>query len=154
MKRIYQVLAALLAVEVVLQAMAIAYGTAGLFHWVDKDGGVLNHAVVDNFEDNPPDFHGVGGFEFHGINGFMITPLIALVFLVVSFFAKVVGGVRRAAVILGMVVLQVVLGIAAHDQPAIAPLHALLAFGIFAMAGMAAKRAASAGSPSDSPGNP
>src|SRR4029079_4733676 len=44
MKRTYQILAALLAVEVVLQAMGIAYGTAGLFHWVDKDGGVLNHA--------------------------------------------------------------------------------------------------------------
>ena len=142
MRRTYQILAALLAVEVVLQAMAIAYGTAGLFHWVDKDGGVLNHAVVKNFEDDPPDFNGVGGFAFHGINGFMVTPLIALLFLVVAFFAKVDGGVRRAAVLFGLVILQVVLGIASQDQTWIAPLHALTAFGIFAMAAMAATRAA------------
>ena len=140
MKRAYQILAALLAVEVVLQAMAMAYGTAGLFHWVDKDGGVLNHTVVKNFEDNPPDFNGVGGFAFHGINGFMVTPLIALVFLVVAFFAKVEGGVRRAAVLLGLVILQVVLGMSGHDQPLLAPLHALTAFGIFTMAWMAATR--------------
>lgn len=143
MKRTYQILAALLAVEVVLQAMGIAYGTAGLFHWVDKDGGVLNHAVVSKFEDDPPDFNGVGGFAFHGINGFMVTPLIALLLLVVSFFAKVVGGVRSAAVLFGMVILQVVLGMASHDTPLLAPVHVLVAFGIFTMAAtasMAAKR--------------
>jgi uncharacterized sodium:solute symporter family permease YidK len=144
MKRTYQVLAALLAVEVVLQAMAIAYGTAGLFHWVDKDGGVLNHAVVNKFEDDPPDFNGVGGFELHGINGFMIMPLIALLFLGVSFFAKVVGGVRRAAVLLAMVILQVVLGMSSHDVPLMAPLHVLVAFGIFTMAATAAMAARSA----------
>ncbi|MFL6023859.1 MAG: hypothetical protein ACJ72O_11015, partial [Marmoricola sp.] len=147
MKRTYQILAALLAVEVVLQAMAIAYGTAGLFRWVDKDGGVLNHAVVKNFEDNPPDFHGVGGFAFHGINGFMVTPLLALVFLVVAFFAKVEGGVRRAAVLFGMVILQVVLGMASHDVLVLAPLHALVAFGIFAMAATAATAAKNVGAP-------
>jgi Family of unknown function (DUF6220) len=131
MRTAYRVLAYLLAAEVVIQGAAIAYGIAGLGKWVDKDGGVLNKQVFDS--DNP-DFPGVGGFAIHGINGTMLIPLLTLALLVVSFFAKVPGGVRRAAILVGLVILQVVLGVALHDVPFVAWLHVLNAFGIFVFA--------------------
>ena len=53
----------------------------------------------------------------HGINGQMIMPLIALLLLVVAFFAKVRGGVSLAAMVLGGVVVQVALGIFGHGLP-------------------------------------
>ena len=128
MKKAYQVLAYLLALEVVIQAMAVAYGIAGVGHWVEDDGGVLNKAVLDS--DNA-DFQGVGGFATHGINGMMIIPLLVLLLLIVSFFTKLPGASKRAAIILGLIVLQVILGIALHGVPYIAWLHVLNAFIIF-----------------------
>jgi cytochrome bd-type quinol oxidase subunit 2 len=131
MRNVYRVLAFLLAIEVVVQAMAVAYGIAGLTHWVDEDGGVLNKAV---FESDDPDFSGIGGFITHGINGMMIIPLIVLLLLIVSFFAKVPGGVQKAAILLGLVVLQVFLGIFSHSIPFVVVLHVLNAFAILGTA--------------------
>jgi hypothetical protein len=138
MRTVYRVLAYLLAAEVVVQGMAIAYALAGMGHWVDQDGGVVDKQLFDS--DNP-DFPGVGGFMIHGLNGTMIIPILVLLLLVVSFFAKVEGGVRRAAIILGLVVVQVVLGIASHSVPYLITLHVLNAFGIFVMAGLTGYRA-------------
>ncbi len=132
MRSTYRLLAYGLAVEVVVQAMAIAYALFGLGKWVEDDGGVLNKQVLD--ADNALHFRGVGGFAVHGINGTMIIPLLVLVLLVVSFFAKVTGGRRRAGVLVGLVIVQVVLGIASHSVPYLGPLHALNAFGILVVA--------------------
>ena len=77
MRSTYRVLAYLLAAEVVIQAMAIAYALAGLGKWIEEDGGVLNKAGPRRRED--PEFTGVGGFPIHGINGMMVIPLLALV---------------------------------------------------------------------------
>ena len=114
MRNVYRVLAYLVAIEVVIQAMAIAYGIAGVAHWVEEDGGVLNKQVFDS---DDPDFTGIGGFITHGINGMMIIPLLVILLLIVSFFAKVPGGVRFAAIIFGLVALQVFLGIFSHSDP-------------------------------------
>ncbi len=137
MRNVYRVLAYLLAVEVVVQAMAIAYAIAGLGKWVADDGGVLNKQVIDS---DSPDFPGVGGFATHGINGTMIIPIVVILLLVVSFFAKVPGGVRRAAILFGLVALQVFLGIFSHSIPFVIVLHVLNAFGILGMALFAARR--------------
>ncbi len=138
MRSVYRVLAYLLAAEVLIQAMAIAYALAGLGKWVADDGGVLNKAALDS---DSLSFTGVGGFAVHGINGMMVIPLLALVLLVVSFFAKVPGGSRRAAILFGMVVVQVALGLGLHGVVWLAPLHVLNGFGILAM-GIVAGRAA------------
>ena len=66
----------------------------------------------------------------HGINGMMIIPLLVLLLLIVSFFAKVPGGVQKAAILLGLVVLQVFLGIFSHSIPFVVVLHVLNAFAI------------------------
>ena len=47
----------------------------------------------------------------------MIIPLIVILLLIVSFFAKVPGGVQFAAIIFGLVALQVFLGIFSHSIP-------------------------------------
>jgi hypothetical protein len=146
MRKAHQVLAGLLAAMVVVQAMAIAYALAGLGHWIEEDGGEINKAVFDSWEDNPPDWQGSGGFALHGIDGMMIIPLITIVFLVVSLLAakQVQGAAQRAGILFGMVALQIFLGLAGHDVPLLAPLHALNAFGIFAMAILTMRRAGEA----------
>jgi hypothetical protein len=131
MRNVYRVLAFLLAAEVVIQAMAIAYALAGLGKWVENDGGVLNKQVLD--ADDSLHFKGVGGFATHGINGMMIIPILVLLLLIVSFFAKVPNGIRNAAILIGLVILQVILGLALHDVPYVAFLHVLNAFAILGL---------------------
>ena len=75
MRVAYRVLAYLLALEVVVQAAAIAWAVFGLSTWIE-DGGVLDKAGM---ESDSTVFDGVLGFAIHGINGQMIVPAIALV---------------------------------------------------------------------------
>ena len=88
-------------------------------------------------------FTGVGGFALHGINGMMIIPLLVLALLIVSFFAKIPEGSKRAGILVGLVVVQVVLGLVSHSVPYLGPLHALNAFAILVLAYQAGQRATS-----------
>ena len=137
MRTAYRVLAFIIAAEVVVQAAMMAFAVAGLGHWINEEGGVLDKAT---FED--VDFTGAVGFMVHGMNGMMIIPLIALIFLIVSFFAKIPGGTARAGVVFGLVVLQVFLGVFGHESAYIGLLHginALLVLGSAVNAGIMAK---------------
>lgn len=138
MRKTYRVLGYLIAAEVVVQAMAIAYALAGLGYWISEDGGVLNKQVMDS---ESVDFAGVGGFMVHGINGMMIVPLLALTFLVVSFFTRLPGASKRAGAVVSLVVLQVFLGILTHSLPFSASLHAMNAFVLLFVAFTSARRA-------------
>jgi len=142
MRSTYKYLAFAICLLVVAQAAFIVYANAGLFHWISEDGGVVDKALID---DESSSFPGLGGFMAHGMNGMMLIPLVSLALLVVSFFTKVKGAVAHGAAILGLVVLQVVLGMAAHGVPAIGPLHGINAFLILGAAAHAA-RLMSAGS--------
>ena len=144
MRNAYRIIAIIIAIEVVIQAMAIAYAIAGLGKWVEDDGGVLNKQVLDA---ESADFPGVGGFMVHGLNGTMIIPILVLLLLVVSFFAKVPGGVRSALIVLVLVAVQVFLGIFAHDVPGVIVLHVLIAFAIMGVAAMAGRSASVAAEP-------
>jgi heme A synthase len=137
MRTTFRVLMYLLAVEVLVQGMAIAYALAGLGHWIDKDGGVANKAL---FDESNPKFTGVGGFMIHGLNGTMIIPILVLLLLIISFFAKVPGGSKRAGLLFGLVILQVFLGIFSHEVPFVILLHVLNAFAIFSIAAITAYR--------------
>jgi hypothetical protein len=139
MRTAYRVLAFLLAIEVLIQAMAIGYALAGLSHWVVEDGGVLTKQVV---ESESASFAGAGGFATHFINGTGVIPLLVIALLIVSLFAKVPGGIRKAAILLGLVALQIFLGLFAHSVPFVVVLHVLNAFGILGLA-LAAARSAS-----------
>src|SRR3954468_22151135 len=133
MRKAYQVLAFIIALEVVIQAAAIAYGLAGLGHWVE-DGNTLTKAKLDN--DNALHFQGIGGFAVHGVNGMMIIPLITLAFLVVSFFTKLSGASKRAGLITLLVAVQITLGLSSDAVVVLAPLHAINGFIIFSLAVM------------------
>ena len=137
MRTAYRVFAYIIAAEVVIQAAAVAFAIAGLFNWVDKEGGVLDKAAIDS----EVEFTGVVGFIIHGMNGMMLIPLIALIFLIISFFAKVPGGVMWAAITFGLVLLQVTLGILGHEGAIFGALHGANALAIFSIAMMAGMRA-------------
>lgn len=57
------------ALEVLIQAAAIAYAVFGLSTWIEG-GGVLDKAGM---ESETTDFTGVGGFALHGINGQVVV---------------------------------------------------------------------------------
>ena len=130
MKSAFKVLAYLIALGVVVQAASMVFAVAGLGIWVDQ-GGVLDKAA---FEDENLSFTGIGGFMIHGMNGMMLIPLLALALLVVSFFAKTPGAVRNSGIVLGLVVLQVALGLFGHENAYIGMLHGVNALVLFAAA--------------------
>ena len=137
MRKTYRVVAHLIAALVVVQAMAIAWALSGLSHWVGEDGGVLNKAVMEDRDSTP--FPEVAGFAIHGINGTTLIPLLAVLLLVFSFFAKVADGTKWAAIVFVLVALQVVMGISSESLPFLGLLHALNAFAILVIALRAAR---------------
>jgi hypothetical protein len=136
MKSAYRIFGYLIAMEVAVQAAAIAYASFGVGKFID-DGGTLDKSVVE--ADDLP-FDEVVGFTVHGINGQFVIPLLALILLIVSIFAKVPRGVQWAAGILVIVVVQVVLGILAHDVTWLGLLHGINAILLAAIASTAASR--------------
>jgi hypothetical protein len=129
MKSAHKVLAYVIAALVVVQSAAIVFAIAGLGIWVEE-GGVLDAATMES----EPTFTGALGFMIHGMNGMMLIPLLALALLVVSFFAKTPGAVRNSAIVLGLVVLQVALGLFGHENAYIGMLHGVNALVLFAAA--------------------
>ena len=139
MKQVYQVLAFLVAAAVAVQAAAISYGMFGLIKWFEG-GGTLDQAT-----ELTPALGGYTGFSWHATAGIFVLPVISLLLLISSFFAKVPGGIKWALIVLGVTVLQVVLGLLSHSVAGLGWLHginALVLFGTAMMAGMRVSRAA------------
>jgi hypothetical protein len=143
MRSAYRWLAAIIALEVAVQAAAIAFAIFGMSKWIE-DGGVLNKQVMES--DQSAGFSGESGFMIHGINGEMLIPLLAIILLVVSLFAKVPGGVKWAGFVLLAVVVQVLLGMFAHGAPGLGALHGINALILFTVAVVASRRAKAAAS--------
>jgi hypothetical protein len=136
MRRVYTVLAYAVAVGVVVQAMAIAYAVAGLDNFVNG-GGVFDKSVMESDQLAFPE---VVGVMVHGLNGGILIPAIALSLLIVSFFAKVPGGVKWAGLVLLLVAIQVNLGYAGHDLPALGAVHGMNALLLLGSAVHTARR--------------
>ena len=132
MRSAYRVLAGLVAIGVVLQAMFIALGWFTAIK--DMDGGLV---VDKNYEGN-------AGHMLHGQFGMLVIPLLALLLLIVSFFAKVPGGIKWALYVVGLVVLQIALAFVSFNAPVVGVLHGLNAFALLGVAAMASRRAAGA----------
>jgi hypothetical protein len=75
------------------------------------------------------------------MNGMMVIPALALLLLIVSFFAKVPGGVTWAGLVLLTVVAQVFLGIFGHEVAVSGLLHGVNAMVLFALAAWTGIRA-------------
>ncbi|WP_202867522.1 hypothetical protein [Kribbella pittospori] len=150
MRSVYRVLAGLVAIGVVLQAMFIALG------WFTAISDMDDGLVIDK------NYDGNTGHILHGQFGMMVIPILALLLLIVSFFAKVKGGVRWALYVVGLVALQITLAFLSFGAPALGALHGLNAFALLAVAAIASRRAAAARVPAaetaadsgvDSPGS-
>ena len=128
MKQTYRVMAGIIALGVLVQAAAIAFGWFDALSEVDK--GLV---IDDNFEPNI-------GHVIHGYNGMMVMPALGLILLIVSFFAakEVPGAVKWAAIVFGLIVLQVALAFAAFSAPVVGALHGINALAILGVAGRAA----------------
>jgi hypothetical protein len=137
MRTTYRTIAQLIALLVVVQAAMIAFVISGLFTWVITGGGVLDAATLES--PDGLDFPEVVGFVVHGMSGLFVIPALALVLLVVSFFAKVPRGVLLAAVLLALIVVQVLL--AYGRVPGTALLHGANALVVFTVALTAARAA-------------
>ena len=143
MKQVYRVMAFLIAIEVMVQAAVMVWGIAGLGIWVDDGGVVDKQTFEDAFDSGEAPFDEFAGLVVHGTNGMLVIPALALLFVIVSFFAKIPKGVAFAFGVLGLVVLQVFLGLFGHEFAVLGGLHgvnALLLFGAAVMAGVRASR--------------
>jgi hypothetical protein len=141
MRAAYLWLARLIALLVVVQAMTITFAVAGLFHWISDDGGVVDDSVVKGWDQNPPTFEGAIGHFIHWMAGERVFPALALLLLIVSFFAKVSKGVVIALVLFVLVILQTVSGLYADGMPYLGLWHGLNAFLIFGASMAAAMKA-------------
>ncbi len=122
MRAVYRVLAFLIAIGVAIQSMSMVFYVAGLNRWVDE-GGVFDKAVQEE-RDTTPYSEGVG-LLIHSLNGMMIIPLLAILLLIASFFAKVPRGIQAAGLVLLLVLIQVALGIFGYELPFLGALHGL-----------------------------
>jgi len=152
----YRFLAYMIAVLVVVQAGAIAWGFFGVSNFV-TDGGVIDEEFLDCTEDCESIGSADIDFAIHMFfNGLVLIPLTSLVLLIVSFFAKVPRGITMAAVIVGLVVLQVLVlpGLSRSAGSGFGALHgvnAMVLLGIAIMAGRRASVAAPAAAPATIP---
>ncbi len=119
-----------------VQAASVAYGFCGLTKWVEN-GGTLDKASM---ESDTTTFTGLTGLMVHGIFATMVIPIVALLFLIASFFSKIPGGILWALVTLVTVIVQVALGLLANSVPALGMLHGIVALVLFGVAITSAMR--------------
>ena len=151
MRTAYKILAYLVAIEVMVQAAVMVWGIAGMGIWVDDGGVVDKQTFEDAFDNGTKPFDEFTGLLIHGQNGMMVIPLIALALVIVSFFAKIPRGVAYAFAVLGLVVLQIALGLFGHAVSALGALHGVNALVLFGVAIMTGKRVSTATKPAEEP---
>ena len=148
MRKTYRILADIIAVLVVTQAALMVWAIAGLFSWIDKDGGALDKSVIEGWDQEPPTFDGAIGAPLHFMIGGMLIPALGIIFLIVAIFAKVPRGVVYAAIVVALIAVQYLAGMYAESAGAtLGILHGLNAFILFG----AALTAAKAARPQDAP---
>ena len=128
MKQTYRVLAGLIALGVLVQAAAVAFG------WFSALSEIDNGAVIAG------DYDYNTGQIIHSIGGLMVIPLLAVILLIVSFFTRTVvpGAVKWAGIVFGVTLLQVALAFAAFSAPILGALHGINALVLLGTAGRAA----------------
>ena len=136
MRKLYTGLAWAVAGSVVVQAAAIAFAFGGMLNLV-SEGGVVDKALLESFQAG-----GVGelGFLIHGLVGGVVIPLLAFALLVVSFFVPARGARLWAAIVFGLVALQVTLGFSITDVPYLGLIHGANALAVVAAGSVAALR--------------
>ena len=115
----YKVLAFLIVGLVAVQAAAHAWASSGLVKYLAQ-GGTID---FESTEAPPgPEFLGL---MIHGMNGMFVIPIVAIVLLIVALVTKSSRAIIWAGVVVGLVALQVTLGLLGHETTALAFLHGL-----------------------------
>jgi hypothetical protein len=135
MRTTYRVLAMIIAIGVVVQAALIAVAWFIVLHGLD-DGTVFDKNSEGNW-----------AHMLHGEIGVMVLPLIAILLLIVSFFARIPGGVKWAAITFGVTVLQILFAFLGFAAPVVGALHGINAFVLAAVASIAMRKSRLAGVP-------
>jgi hypothetical protein len=138
MRAAYKYLALAIDFLILLQAASMAWAVFGLSSWIE-DGNTITKAKLENHDGFL--FSEERGFMIHGISGTMLIPLVALILLIISFFAKVPEGVKYAAMLFVGILVQVGLGIGGHGLPALGFIHGFWALLLFWLAYRAARQA-------------
>ena len=137
MKRTYQVFAYLIAVLVLVQAALIVYAISAFGKYI-SDGATMTPAMIN--DQNNATYPGAAAFGLHWFDGALIIPVVAIIFLIISFFAKISGGTKWALSVFGLLVVQVALGFVTLVQPGVGWLHGVNAFLLFSVAVLAGYR--------------
>lgn len=143
MKNAYRYLALAIPALVLVQAASIAFAVFALGSWV-HDGHTVTKAGMDAHDS----MGGAGaGFAIHSIVGQMVIPLVSIALLVVAFLARAVvpESVKWAAMMLGSVVIQVLIGVLGQDLPFLGVIHGVLALAIFGLGLRVAQQADATG---------
>lgn len=135
MRNVYKYLAYAIAGLVMLQAASMAWAVSGLVKFLGEGG------TIDFESAEAPPFTEALGIMLHAMGGMYVIPLLALALVGVGLAARLPGGVKWAAIVLGLVVVQVALGILGHALTAMAFVHGLNALLLFGAALVAARRA-------------
>lgn len=123
----YRGIAYVIAGLVLLQAAFIGYA------WFEAINAIDSGTVINE------DYDGNAGHAGHGIFGVMVIPLLAIALLITSLITKAVGASKRAGMVFGAVLLQVVLGFVSFGVPIFGALHGLNAFVVLGAALYAAR---------------
>jgi hypothetical protein len=130
MRAAYKFLAYAIDALILLQAAMIAWAVFGLSTWIEDD----NQLTKSVMEGDTFVFTEERGFMVHGISGMMLIPLIGLVLLIVSFFARIPEGTKWAGMLFVGILVQVALGIFGHSVSAAGALHGAWALLLFWLA--------------------
>ena len=115
----YKVLAFLIVGLVAVQAAAHAWASSGLVKYLAQGG------TIDFESTEAPPVPEFLGLMIHGMNGMFVIPIVAIVLLVVALVTKSSRAIIWAGVVVGLVALQVTLGLLGHETTALAFLHGL-----------------------------
>ena len=137
MRKLYSVLAWIVAAGVVVQAASIAFGFGGMTGYV-MDGGVVDKALL---ESQQATFTGDLGFPIHELVGGFLLPIVTLAMGAVSFFVRGVPRAKTLAwTLFALVVIQGNAGYAIADIPYVGLFHGANALLILLVAVLAARR--------------
>lgn len=131
MKIAVRVLAWLISLLVVLQAASIAYALMSIGHLVSAEGGTVD----ENTE------VGGAGFALHSIVGMQVIPVLAIILLILALVLRSRTVTWLAVGLAVAVAVQVLLGMFGDAAPALGWLHGIVAFVVFALAGVTGQRA-------------
>lgn len=131
MRMAYKVLAFLIVGLVAVQAAAHAWASSGLVKYLIQGG------TIDFESTEAPPVPEFLGLMIHGMNGLYVIPAVAITLLIVALLTRSTRAIIWAGVIVGLVALQITLGLLGHETTALALLHGLNAI-VLAGAALAA----------------